>query len=214
MGKGFCVIDGCAKKAIGRGWCSTHYSRWQRKGDPLAPSRLDWVECSEAECEKRASSQGRCLTCHRRWRYRTDEAYRAKRNTANRRWNEAHMATLLRVGRERHSRLSDEVRRTRSDRVRDGHLRRKYGITSADYEALHDAQGGVCGICKLPEMFDDPKSGRPRLLSVDHCAETGAVRGLLCFRCNRGIGQFRDDAALLTSAAAYLQTPPTSVMSA
>jgi hypothetical protein len=55
-------------------------------------------------------------------------------------------------------------------------LRRRYGITPDDYDAMADAQGGVCAICGLP-----PRKGT---LDVDHDHATGRVRGLLCRRCN------------------------------
>jgi hypothetical protein len=54
-------------------------------------------------------------------------------------------------------------------------------------------QDGVCAIC-----------GRPNPEHVDHDHETGAVRGILCFNCNGGLGQFRDSIDALLSAASYL----------
>jgi hypothetical protein len=53
--------------------------------------------------------------------------------------------------------------------------------------------GGVCAIC-----------GRADPEHVDHSHETGAVRGILCFNCNGGLGQFRDSIDALHAAAAYL----------
>ena len=73
-----------------------------------------------------------------------------------------------------------------------------YGITVEQYDAMFAAQGGVCGICEKPCV-----SGRR--LAVDHCHETGAVRGLLCTRCNPGLGYFQDDADLLERASRYLR---------
>ena len=76
--------------------------------------------------------------------------------------------------------------------------KRMYGISNEDYQALLDAQGGVCAICHNPCV-----SGKR--LAVDHNHETGVVRGLLCTRCNPGIGYFQDDLALMHRAMAYLE---------
>jgi Recombination endonuclease VII len=73
------------------------------------------------------------------------------------------------------------------------HLRRRYGITAEDADAMLDAQGGLCAICKAAPA-----------VHVDHDHETGAVRALLCFNCNGGLGQFKDDPAVLRSAAEYV----------
>lgn len=74
-----------------------------------------------------------------------------------------------------------------------------YGITRAEYEAMLEAQGGGCAICGA-EMRD---STRMRLC-VDHCHDTGRVRGLLCGHCNRGLGSFSDSLEMLDKARAYL----------
>jgi hypothetical protein len=81
-------------------------------------------------------------------------------------------------------------------------LLRLYGLTPEEYEALREAQGGVCAICKREETRT--YKGRIRALAVDHDHETGEVRGLLCSDCNQGIGWFRDDPELLQAAIEYL----------
>lgn len=74
------------------------------------------------------------------------------------------------------------------------HLRRRYGIGSAEVTALIEAQGGVCAIC-----------GRADPEQVDHDHATGKVRGILCFNCNGGLGQFRDEPHVLGRAIDYLR---------
>lgn len=76
-------------------------------------------------------------------------------------------------------------------------LRRHYGLTVEQYDAMVVEQSGVCLICMKP-----PRSGKR--LSVDHDHATGEVRGLLCHVCNQGLGYFYDDPELLRLAAAYL----------
>lgn len=85
-------------------------------------------------------------------------------------------------------------------------LRLKYDLTLEDFDAMNKAQGGRCAICGEPETSNDHRSGHPLPLAVDHDHETGAVRGLLCRRCNRHLGGFNDDAKLLRSAADYLDS--------
>jgi hypothetical protein len=77
---------------------------------------------------------------------------------------------------------------------RSDHLRRKYGLTPAEVDALRDLQGGLCAICRVAPA-----------VHVDHDHATGAVRGMLCFPCNAAIGHLRDDPAVLRRAAVYLE---------
>jgi len=65
---------------------------------------------------------------------------------------------------------------------------------------MEQAQGGVCAICGKPEA-----TARTKRLCVDHCHETGKVRGLLCSHCNRAIGLLGDSCAILASAITYLE---------
>jgi hypothetical protein len=78
-------------------------------------------------------------------------------------------------------------------------LKQLYKISIQDYQMLFDAQNGLCKICGNPQM------SQKRRLDVDHCHTTGRIRGLLCIRCNRGIGLLRDNTEVLASAIRYLQ---------
>ncbi|KMS70823.1 endonuclease VII [Streptomyces viridochromogenes] len=90
--------------------------------------------------------------------------------------------------------LSTRCKACRAVRGRQDHLWRKYGITEAERDELVASQGGVCCIClaALPEH-------------VDHCHETGRVRGVLCFSCNAALGQFKDRPDVIRRAAAYVE---------
>lgn len=85
----------------------------------------------------------------------------------------------------------------------DVRVRNKYGITRAKYEAMLRDQGGVCAICLQPERALS-RTGRVIRLAIDHCHETGAVRGLLCSTCNTAIGKLRDQPIVVTRAVLYL----------
>ena len=91
----------------------------------------------------------------------------------------------------------------KQSRARHGaHIEATYGITADEYEALYQAQGGVCAICNRA-------TGARRRLAVDHDHSTGYVRGLLCRPCNHKVlGHLRDDPKALERAINYLQNPP------
>lgn len=74
----------------------------------------------------------------------------------------------------------------------------RYGITLDTYNQMLKDQKGVCKICCNP-------CHKGKKLAVDHCRLTGDVRGLLCSKCNRGLGHFNDDPDLLEKALKYIQ---------
>jgi len=79
-----------------------------------------------------------------------------------------------------------------------GWLWTKYRIRYDDYMNILDKQSYQCAICKYPHKDDEP-------LVVDHCHDSEKVRGLLCGKCNTGIGFLRDNATLCRIAAEYLE---------
>ncbi|MEV4438520.1 endonuclease VII domain-containing protein [Streptomyces sp. NPDC049577] len=95
-----------------------------------------------------------------------------------------------------------EWQRANKDRVartqRRSKLKLKYGLTELEWERTLDTQGGGCAICGAQPH---PKQG----IAVDHCHTTGRVRGILCSKCNRALGYFRDDVERLLRAATYLE---------
>src|SRR5678815_1750426 len=82
-------------------------------------------------------------------------------------------------------------------------LKREYGITLADYNALLRRQAGRCAVCRRPETVKS-RSGQHRRLSVDHDHVTGTVRGLLCHRCNILVWAFEDNHTTLDAVRAYV----------
>ena len=76
---------------------------------------------------------------------------------------------------------------------------RTYGLTQADWDNLLRSQGNRCAICRAEEP-----GLRGESWHIDHDHVTGKVRGLLCGRCNLGIGQLQDDPAILFAAARYV----------
>ncbi|MFE2280567.1 endonuclease VII domain-containing protein [Streptomyces sp. NPDC059454] len=90
--------------------------------------------------------------------------------------------------------LSTRCKACRAVRGRQDHLKREYGLTEAERDESTASQAGVCCACL---------SAPPQ--HVDHCHETGRVRGVLCFSCNAALGQFKDRPDAIRRAAAYVE---------
>ena len=75
-------------------------------------------------------------------------------------------------------------------------MRTLYGIEPEEYDFLLAVQGGACAICRT-----SPGSG---VLHVDHDHDTEAIRGLLCGKCNKGIGLLGDSVEGVERALKYL----------
>ena len=74
---------------------------------------------------------------------------------------------------------------------------RRYGMSPEDHARMEQEQGGRCLICAT---IPTNKHG----LVVDHDHATGAIRGLLCSDCNRGLGGFKDNEVVLQRAINYI----------
>ncbi len=81
-------------------------------------------------------------------------------------------------------------------------LKSQYGIDLIEYNRMHTKQDGLCAICCNPEKMEI--KGKLKKLSVDHCHETGGIRGLLCSRCNSAIGLFDEKPARMQRALTYV----------
>jgi len=142
------------------------------------------------------------------------ERHKERKKAANKKWAEDNPDKIKRISqkwrdnhREQKRAESREYSKTRTPEQRKrAWLLNRYGITQEQYEAMHEAQGGLCAICRQPEASLHPKTGKPKTLSVDHCHKTGKVRGLLCHICNFCIGAAQEDINRLQAAIDYLKT--------
>lgn len=117
-----------------------------------------------------------CKVCHKKW---NDARYKEDKDkilAGNKRWAD-----------------QNPLKR------RDIQLRYSYGITLEDYNDMFDIQKGVCKICG-----SEPRGVGKRALAVDHCHETGKVRGLLCVSCNTLLGKIESNPSLLENIKFYL----------
>lgn len=88
------------------------------------------------------------------------------------------------------------------------HRKRKYGLSEEGFDALLQSQNNQCAICYSVEgggngnawHVDHNHSCCPGIITCGSC-----VRGILCSKCNQGIGYFQDSAEILRAAANYLE---------
>lgn len=212
-----CTVEGCTNPQKSRGWCQTHYRRFQRHGDPLHVKRIRGAGPSRAPVVRDPVQEGnkRCRRCG--LEKPLDDFYTRKsghyvgqpmpyckpcwqainRDMAAR---DPERTKILRRSYSKAYRLR-HLERVREKERKANVARRevKYGLTPGQFAAMLEAQGGACAICLKP-----CPSGKS--LAVDHDHTTGAVRALLCIKCNQGIGQFDDNPQLLQAAIRYLKS--------
>lgn len=115
-----------------------------------------------------------------------------------------HEAALQRAQYERNKEKINERQRaayaakTERDRL-DRRLRTIYGISADDFDKMLADQDGVCAFCK------GGPARKTKRLFVDHCHETGRVRGLLCLSCNQALGRLGDNVESIERVLVYLK---------
>ena len=92
--------------------------------------------------------------------------------------------------------MTDDEKKAKS---RAGHLRRRFGITTEQYDELLFRQEGCCGVCGKHHTSFSTR------LAVDHNHKTGELRGLLCNYCNHRLIGRHTEASLLRKMAEYLE---------
>lgn len=143
-----------------------------------APTTYTGAPCKDCGSAIRYIKGNACAACRRAYRRLEYMTFTKEHRSKTQAWHQAN--------RERHNEV-----------MRAGQLRRKFGITPEQYDAIASAQGKLCAICRKACITD-------RKLAVDHCHTTNRIRGLLCNNCNIGLGKLRDDPIILERALAYL----------
>lgn len=184
--------------------------------------------CKRGHDGRRYKSNGDCVACtaertaktwatiladrrdkrnvERRERYGSDEAWRAARRAQSKASYDKREAVYRERRRERYNNDPEYREKIKSaaakKRATPGYKenlsrymrKRLYGLEHDEFEAMRAVQGNKCAICQ-----------RRVTLVVDHCHVTTKVRGLLCFKCNSGIGQFDESEERLTAAIEYIR---------
>lgn len=106
----------------------------------------------------------------------------------------------LAASRTWHQNWGRKRRQEKPDLVRSTKLKYEYGITLEQKDEMLAAQGGCCAICAT----DKPNGAHQRFV-VDHCHDTGRVRGILCHACNVALGGLGDTVESVERAVLYLK---------
>lgn len=229
-----CSVEGCESRAHGQGLCSKHLLRLRRTGttdegrvythklkDPKnllsthdlypiwaefrraknpRPVVQEWRESFEvftAAVGERPSRRHRIYPRDRSGTIGPDN-WEWRLQLTEKREGESKQEYNLRAGKER--------REFMPVTYKDADLRRAFGpdFGAEEYLALAAAQNNCCAMCGDKETSINKKTGRVKLLSVDHNHTTGKVRALLCGACNTGLGLFRESPERLRKAIAYI----------
>lgn len=170
-----CDLDGCSRPHYAAGYCNPHWRRWKRSGDP-------------GSVEVNSPTPGQCgfPEC--------DRPKSCKGLCATHYAQKQRGLSLAPISRQGRQPLRDLI------------LMRVYGINRARFDEMLAAQNNGCAVCGGVNA-----SGRDFHVDHDHSCCEGTkscgkcVRGLLCSRCNTGLGMFKDSPELLGAAARYIR---------
>lgn len=195
-----CSVDGCESAQLAKKLCSKHYNRLRDKGSLDDVRQNHRGACSTEGCDRPTVGRGLC-----------DMHYRVVLAAEKRHARLPILATRTcmhcggSMGDRRAASMFCSADCKRAERTASGagakaalksYFSTRYGLTA---EQVEEMAAGGCQICGTFEW-----GGRHNRPNVDHCHTTGRVRGALCTQCNYGLGQFKDDPALLRKAADYL----------
>jgi hypothetical protein len=181
-----CNFDGCDRKFDSHGYCSQHAKQF-RNGLELRPLRRRFREnelqefCIFNGCDRKSKSLNLC----------------GPHYIQSKRKNE--LTPVREVIHDCIVKECDEPHSARGYCVKHYRIFNTFKIPAQQYEDMLVAQNNNCAICK-----NTCSSGMR--LSVDHDHATNEIRGLLCGKCNRGLGMYDDNIELLKSAIIYLES--------
>lgn len=124
----------------------------------------------------------------RQWRAKNPTKYREY----NRKYREANV--------DRYKGMITAWAKSNPDKIKGYHLKKAYGITLEEKNAMLASQGGCCGICGSTQ----PGSKRGWQVDADHSVKPARVRGILCVSCNTSLGRFYHDPEMLRKAADWV----------
>lgn len=176
----FCNAKECDRKSYAKGYCDKHYRRVKKTGTAEKTS-FTQKECHSTECKRGSKSKGLC-----------DMHYRRFKKTG----------TFKKIDRRQACKMEGCENKHLAKSLCYTHYWMNAKKINIDHEAnlLIKNHNGLCDICGT-----EKPGYAGRRLCIDHDHSTGIVRGMLCQKCNVGLGNFNDNLELLEKAIKYLK---------
>lgn len=169
----------------------------QTKAEKAAKQRAYYAKNRERETAKARARRGE-----------DPKKYRAQR--AARYWRDpevsrAYLRAYYAKDPARHAAVARDFRTRFRERYAARRRYNTHGLTNDEFLEMWNLQAGRCAICEERLISASMSEGRAQTMCVDHDHETGELRGLLCSKCNRGIGLLCDAPVILRRAIEYLE---------
>lgn len=164
--------------------------RWKDK-DPEAVRRKQ-REANKRWREKNPEKYKECYTKQNKLQYAKEKEAGFPKHKEYRQRNAAAIKARMKIW------CADNREYLNAYKMRN-YYKLKYGLTPEGKTAMLEAQGGVCACCGSPSP--NHKQG----WVVDHCHDTGKVRGILCQPCNLALGKVKDSTNHLRALITYLE---------
>lgn len=134
-----------------------------------------------------------CCTCKEKYPRTHEYFYRHKNSNSNDGLDYRCKKCSKTIDKQRYKEKNGYIK------MRKSLLKNKYNMTNEEYDKLFAKQNGKCMICGKREKYKKEK------LTIDHNHKTNIFRGLICHKCNRGLGYFNDNGLILIKAVKYLR---------
>lgn len=170
----------------------------------LAPEQQEArrVYYREHARKKYRENRDKILARNKAWREANPETVKARQREYHKKHNQN--PENVKKRKERSAAWYQENKAVYLQKSRESRLKCQYGVDAARFDAMMRKQDGKCAICR-----SGPNSWHGRLV-VDHCHQTGVVRGLLCDKCNVGISRLGDGTVeTLLAAIRYIEQSQT-----
>jgi hypothetical protein len=216
-----CRVINCNTQSIAKGLCDKHYRRLLAHGDVNAERPDDWGKREKHPayrtwCGLRRYHLSEIPVKWKEdfWKFVADvpqkpeksKAFRPNKfenwSSSNFYWKECR--SLSKDKKLYHRDWHKKSRDANFEYYKNKDLQKNYGVSYKWYKQTLEKQNNVCAICECVETAKI--RGKSLSLAVDHCHDTGKVRGLLCRACNTAIGSFKHDLSVLEKAILYLSS--------